>query len=73
MGVWSEPTAPTRSPSVEGYEVTDIPLQVPALNKELLAWERVYNTVRPHQSLGYLTPLQFLAQWQHQREEVKCH
>jgi transposase InsO family protein len=58
---------------MSGYEVTDIPLQVPALNKELLAWERVYNTVRPHQSLGYLTPQQFLTQWKSQREEVKCH
>ncbi|MBI4301138.1 MAG: transposase, partial [Chloroflexi bacterium] len=23
-------------------------------------WEHRYNTVRPHQALGYLTPLQFL-------------
>ena len=25
-----------------------------------LAWEHTYNTVRPHQALGYLTPAQFL-------------
>jgi len=23
------------------------------LNRELRQWERIYNTVRPHQSLGY--------------------
>ena len=28
-----------------------------ALNQELLAWEHTYNTIRPHQALGYLTPL----------------
>ncbi|MFC1935690.1 integrase core domain-containing protein [Chloroflexota bacterium] len=45
-----------------------------ALNRELLAWEHTYNTVRPHQALGYLTPHQFLTQWQHQRKkEAKCH
>ena len=32
------------------------------LNRELRHWERIYNTVRPHQSLGYLTPHQFLRQ-----------
>jgi transposase InsO family protein len=30
------------------------------LNRELRRWEKIYNTVRPHQALGYLTPLQFL-------------
>jgi transposase InsO family protein len=24
-------------------------------------WEHVYNTVRPHQALGYLTPAEYLA------------
>jgi Integrase core domain len=31
-----------------------------SLNREARAWERIYNTVRPHQALGYLTPLEFL-------------
>ncbi|MBI4296793.1 MAG: transposase, partial [Chloroflexi bacterium] len=30
--------------------------------RELLQWETVYNTIRPHQALGYLTPLKFLQQ-----------
>ncbi|MGO9178234.1 MAG: integrase core domain-containing protein [Candidatus Limnocylindrales bacterium] len=25
------------------------------------AWETTYNTVRPHQALGYLTPAEYLA------------
>jgi len=34
------------------------------LNQALLKWEKVYNTIRPHQALGYLTPLEFLKQYQ---------
>lgn len=30
------------------------------LNRKLRQWENIYNTVRPHQSLVYLTPQQFL-------------
>ena len=29
----------------------------------LRAWETTYNTVRPHQALGYLTPAEFLDRW----------
>jgi len=62
-----------RTHTEEFYEVYDFPLEVAPLNRELQAWERVYNTVRPHQALGYLTPHQFLTQWHHQREEAMCH
>jgi putative transposase len=62
-----------RTHTEEFYEVTDFPTDVASLNRELLAWERIYNTVRPHQALGYLTPHQFVTQWQRQRQEVKCH
>ena len=62
-----------RTHTEEFYEVVEFSLEVATLNQELKAWERTYNTVRPHQALGYLTPLQFLTHWQHQREEVKCH
>lgn len=44
----------------EFYEVTDSLFSIAKLNSELLVWERVYNAVRPHQSLGYLTPQEFL-------------
>ena len=30
------------------------------LNRKLQAWEHIYNTLRPHQALGHLTPHQFL-------------
>ena len=31
------------------------------LQAGLRVWETVYNTVRPHQALGYLTPAEYLA------------
>ncbi len=64
---------PPRSPKLNGcveraqrthqeefYEVADLDWTVAALGPPLLAWEAVYNTVRPHQALGYRTPEQFL-------------
>ncbi len=47
-----------RTHTEEFYEVWDLDWTVPALNRQLLAWEEVYNTFRPHQALGYRTPLQ---------------
>jgi len=49
-----------RTHTEEFYEVTACSLELEALNRELRAWETVYNTVRPHQALGYLTPQEFL-------------
>ena len=51
-----------RTHTEEFYEITPCALPVTELNRELQAWERTYNTVRPHQALGYLTPQEFLAQ-----------
>ncbi|MBI3996321.1 MAG: transposase, partial [Candidatus Omnitrophica bacterium] len=39
---------------------------------ELHAWERIYNTIRPHQALGYLTPQEFVQQWE-QQKSAQCH
>jgi len=33
------------------------------LKDELLEWEGVYNTARPHQAPGYVIPLKFLEEW----------
>jgi transposase InsO family protein len=57
----------------EFYEITPFSLPLAELNRELQHWEGTYNTVRPHQALGYLTPLEFLAQSSPQRKETKCH
>ncbi len=50
-----------RTHTEEFYELYDGDLEVEPLNEALRAWEAVYDTIRPHQSLGYLTPQQFLA------------
>ena len=72
---------PPRSPTLNGcveranrthaeefWECYAGDLDLPAAQAALLAWEQRYNTYRPHQALGYLTPLQFLQQY-HQRKE----
>ena len=49
-----------RTHTEEFYEVADFPLDMAGLNQALRAWEHTYNTIRPHQALGYLTPQQYL-------------
>ena len=51
-----------RTHTEEFWECYDGDLDVASARIALLAWEHRYNTVRPHQALGYLTPLQFLQQ-----------
>jgi len=51
-----------RTHTEEFYELTDASFEMDELNKALLKWEYIYNTVRPHQSLGYLTPNKYLEQ-----------
>jgi putative transposase len=58
-----------RTHTEEFYQVTACSLEMKKLNRELRHWERIYTTVRPHQSLGYLTPQQFLLQTPSQRKE----
>jgi transposase InsO family protein len=55
------------------HEVTPCSWQLAALNRELRAWEQVYNTVRPSQALDYSSPQEFLARWPSQPKESKCH
>lgn len=59
-----------RTHTEEFYEVTDCTFDLADLRQELLDWEITYNTIRPHQSLGYLTPQQFLKK---KDKEVRCH
>lgn len=51
-----------RTHQEEYYEVTDAEPEIASLRQELAQWEKVYNEVRPHQALGYLTPKEFLEQ-----------
>ena len=59
-----------RTHTEEFYEVTDSSFDLNELRSALLEWEEIYDTVRPHQALGYMTPLKFLEQ---NRKEVMCH
>ncbi len=59
-----------RTHTGEFYKVADLTWTVAELNRDLQAWERVYNTVRPHQALGYRTPEQFLREFAQTGERV---
>ncbi len=61
-----------RTHSEEFYEVTESSFDLAELRDELLEWEQVYNTVRPHQVLGYVTPLKFLEQWKEYPRKRLC-
>jgi transposase InsO family protein len=50
-----------RTHTEEFYEVTTAEPELHAFQVGLRAWETVYNTIRPHQALGYLTPAEYLA------------
>ena len=77
---------PPRSPKLNGqvershrthheefYQVIPDRWDVRSLNLQLRRWEQIYNTVRPHQALSYLTPLEFLARCKSQPRKVECH
>jgi len=51
-----------RTHTEEFYEITNSSFELSELNQQLQQWEIIYNTIRPHQSLHYLTPKQFLEQ-----------
>lgn len=68
---------PPRSPKLNGrvervqrtdreefYACTDAAPRLDELQPALRAYEETYNTIRPHQALGYLTPQEFLDQHQ---------
>jgi transposase InsO family protein len=50
-----------RTHTEEFYEVYDLPWTTTTLNQHARQWEHTYNTIRPHQALGYRTPAEFLA------------
>ena len=52
-----------RTDEEEFYQVEDLPADLGSLEQALLAWNRTYETARPHQALGYKTPEQFYQHW----------
>lgn len=63
-----------RTHNEEFYEVIPQRWNLLEVNRQLLACERVYNTVRPHQALAYATPLEFLQRHHKSRSKIqKCH
>ena len=44
----------------EFYAVIPKSAQIEKLNIDLYKWERVYNQIRPHQALDYLTPAEYI-------------
>ena len=62
-----------RTHTEEFYHFSTANPTVAELGVELREWETVYNTIRPHQALNYLTPKEFLDNWkeQHTRKEER--
>lgn len=69
---YSRTGTPTDNPRVERSHLTDekefysrgksfLPFQVQ--QAALRKWEYIYNSIRPHQALGYLTPMEFYQLW----------
>ena len=56
----------------EFYDCSDATPTVAGFKAALRDWEHTYNHIRPHQSLGQLTPAQFLATFNanHQQEDL---
>jgi len=52
--------------------VEEIDLSIEKHNKQLEQWQYVYNYIRPHQSLDYLTPNEYYQMWLKNQKE-KCH
>ena len=53
-----------RTHQEEFYDLYEIPERMIDHVALLRRWEETYNNVRPHQALGYLTPNEYLTQWQ---------
>lgn len=70
---------PTDNPRVERSHLTDelefygqgnIKKDFREQEKAIEGWEHTYNFIRPHQALGYLTPMQFYELWKTDPEKA---
>jgi len=57
---------PTKAIQTDGGEAAFLRGSLPGAS-QLPAWEHTHDTLRPHQALGPLTPLQFLTRYTSQR------
>jgi len=73
--LWSYPKKPKTNGYVErfnwtvqdefiNYEIDTATYNLSLFDKKLQEWVEYYNQIRPHQSLGYMTPNQYLVQLQ---------
>ena len=60
-----------RTHAEEFYHFSTASCTVAELGAESRQWEIVYNTIRPHQALDFLTPKEFLDQWFSQHLDLK--
>jgi transposase InsO family protein len=83
--LWSPPRTPKVHAHIErfnktlqeefvDYHIDEAMVEPERFNKKLNGWLIYYNTKRPHQSLDYLTPNQYLLQLQTQKgtQSAKC-
>jgi transposase InsO family protein len=57
-----------RTHTEEHWELSTCDTDVETMRAELRRWEDVYNKIRPHQSLGQITPLQYVSLWRQKQQ-----
>lgn len=63
-----EPRSPVQTSKYELWAYKEA-YTVKDLNELVDEWNHTYNYVRPHQSLGYLTPVEFLNDWMEESKQ----
>jgi putative transposase len=58
-----------RTHTEEHWELSTGDTDLASMRRELREWESVYNTIRPHQALAYLTPLEYVTRWQQHQNQ----
>jgi putative transposase len=58
-----------RTHTEEHWELSTCDTEVEPMRQDLRGWEETYNTIRPHQALGYKTPLEYVTLWKQQSNQ----